>query len=75
MEWQANNGAAADGDLVERAVEVTVRRLGFSREGARERLARNAAALELDLYELALLVLSGQPGRSRHITMPVSPAS
>ena len=37
----------ADGDLAERAVEVAVRRLGFSREEARARLSRNAAELQL----------------------------
>lgn len=39
---------AAESDLVARAVEVAVQRLGFSREEARERLAMNAAELHLD---------------------------
>jgi hypothetical protein len=41
------------------ALEVAVQRLGFSREEARERLAKNAAELELAPNELALLVLCG----------------
>jgi hypothetical protein len=64
VEPRATN-VPADSDLVERAVEVAVQRLGFSRDEARDRLATNAAALALEPDELALLVLSGQRRRSR----------